>query len=110
LWPVIDDFLIGCQVDGYIEIQQRAGMDLRELKGCFGKQITFFGNLDCSHVLSFGTVDEVKLHVCECLEKGLSNGGHVLCSDNAITESVPVENFLAITETYREFFGLSDRS
>ncbi|MBT9147275.1 MAG: hypothetical protein DDT32_01028 [Syntrophomonadaceae bacterium] len=106
LWPVIDDFLLGCEVDGYIEIDLRAGMELPELKRKFGSKITFFGNLDCANLLSFGTPAQVKEHTKDCLRKGLGNGGHILCCNNAITESVPVANYRAIGEGYREFFGL----
>ncbi|MBM4082945.1 MAG: hypothetical protein FJ278_24775, partial [Planctomycetes bacterium] len=36
LWPVIDDFIVGCEVDGYLEIDLRAGMDLATLKRRLG--------------------------------------------------------------------------
>ena len=106
LWPVIDDFLLGCEVDGYAEIDFHAGMDLRRLKQQFGGRITFYGNLDCGNVLSFGTIDDVKRHTIECIEAGLGGGGHILCVSNAITASVPLENYLAIVAAYREMFGL----
>lgn len=104
LWSVIHDFLIGCEADGYIEIDWRAGMELSDLKRQFGAQVTFFGNLDCANLLSFGTPAEVKAHTRDCLQKGWGQGGHILCCNNAITESVPVRNYLAIGEAYREYF------
>jgi len=107
LWSLIDDFLTGCEVDGYIEIDFFAGMDLGKLKKRFGDSITFFGNLDCGNILSFGSVEKVKEHTRECLEKGWGNGGHILCASNAITASVPLENYLAIYEAYRGFFNLN---
>jgi len=106
LWSVIDDFLLGCEVDGYAEIDFHAGMDLRRLKAAFGDHITFYGNLDCGNVLSFGTVEDVRRHTVECLEAGLGGGGHILCVSNAITASVPLANYLAIQQAYRGFFGL----
>ena len=108
LWSVIEDYLLGCEADGCIEVELRAGMDLALLKQRFGQRITFLGNLDCSHVLSFGTPEDVEAHVRECLEKGWGRGGHILCSNNAITSSVPVENFLAITSAYRRYFDLPE--
>ena len=109
LWPVIEDFLLGCEVDGYLEIDWYAGMDLRRLKEQYGSQIAFYGNLDCGSVLSFGTTDEVREHTLACLEAGLGNGGHILCASNAITASVPLANYLTVIETYRERFGISNR-
>jgi len=106
LWPVIEDFLIGCEVDGYLEIDMQAGMDLAKLKARYGDRIAFYGNLDCGSVLSFSSPEEVKRRTRECLEAGLGNGGHILCASNAITASVPLENYLAVVEAYREFYGL----
>lgn len=51
LWPVIGDFLHGCGVDGYLEIDANARMSLKELKAAYGNSITFFGNMDCGQVL-----------------------------------------------------------
>jgi len=106
LWSLIEDFLTGCEVDGYIEIDFFAGMDLGRLKEQFGKNITFFGNLDCGNILSFGTVEQVKEHTKQCLEKGMGSGGHILCASNAITASIPVKNYLAVYGAYRDFFSL----
>ncbi len=108
LWPVIDDFLIGCGVDAYLEIDLHAGMDLRRLKSEYGNRITFYGNLDCGIELSFGTPEVVRRHTIDCLEagQGTGNGGHILCASNAITASVPLENYLAAVNAYRDFFGL----
>jgi hypothetical protein len=106
LWPVLDDFLDGCEVDGYAEIDLHAGMDLGRLKAHCGDRITFLGNLDCGNVLSFAKPDEVRRHVVECLEAGMGNGGHILTASNAITSSVPLENYVAAVNAYREFFGL----
>jgi len=106
LWTVIDDFLLGCEVDGYLEIDYHAGMDLRRLKAAYGSRVTFLGNLDCGNILSLGTPAEGRSHVIECLEAGWGNGGHVLCASNAITASVPLANYLALVSAYRETFGL----
>jgi len=107
LWPVIDDFLTGCEVDGYLEIDLHAGMDLARLKAAHGGRITFYGNLDCGNTLSFGSPDDVRHHVIGCIDAGMGGGGHILCSSNAITESVPVENYVAVINAHREVFGLT---
>ncbi|MBN1346726.1 MAG: hypothetical protein JXQ73_28810 [Phycisphaerae bacterium] len=106
LWSVIDDFLLGCQVDGYLEIDRFAGMDIGKLKERFGDRITFYGDLDCGNVLSFATPDEIRKDVIRCLDAGMGRGGHILCASNAITASVPLGNYLAVVEAYREAFGL----
>jgi hypothetical protein len=67
---------------------------------------TGLGNLDCGNTLSFGSTEQVRRHVTECLQAGQGNGGHILCASNAITASVPLENYLAAVNAYRDFFGL----
>lgn len=106
LWSVIDDFLVGSGVDGYLEIDLHAGMDLSLLKTQYGKKITFYGNLDCGIELSFGTPEQVRQHTLDCLEAGWGSGGHILCASNAITSSVPPQNYLAVLNAYCEYFDL----
>jgi len=108
LWSLLDDFLYGCEVDGYLEIDLHAGMDLTRLKAAHGDRMTFYGNLDCGNTLTFGTPEEVRRHVQECLEAGQGSGGHILCASNAITASVPLENYCAVVNGYRDFFGLPE--
>ena len=106
LWPVLDDFLFGCEVDGYLEIDLHAGMDLGKLKNISNGRITLYGNLDCGNILSFGSREDVRRHTRACLESGLGDGGHILCASNAITASVPLDNYLTVIHTYRDMFGM----
>jgi len=106
LWSVIDDFLIGCGVDGYMEIDYGAGMDLSKLKNEFGEKITFLGNMDCGNILSFSTPDEIHRITHEILDAGMGKGGHIFSASNAITPSVSLENYMAMINAYREYFSL----
>ncbi|PIY43222.1 MAG: hypothetical protein COZ05_11700 [Armatimonadetes bacterium CG_4_10_14_3_um_filter_59_10] len=106
LWSVLDDFLIGCEVDGYLEIDQSAGMDLRRLKEAYGDRIALYGNIDCGNLLSYGSEDGIRRATIECVEAGMGSGGHIFCVSNAITSSVPVRNYVTMLNAYREVFGL----
>lgn len=106
LWPVIEDFLFGCEVDGYLEIDMHAGMEMADLKARYGDRVTLYGNLDCGNILSFSSPDEVRAHTRACLEAGIGSGGHILCASNAIAASVPLENYLAVVNAHRDMFGL----
>jgi uroporphyrinogen decarboxylase len=110
LWPVIDDFLLGTEVDAYLEIDMYAGMDLGALKQRFGSRITFFGNMDCGNTLTFGSPELIRAQAIACLQAGQGNGGspggHIFCASNAITASVSMENYLAMLNAYRDYFGL----
>lgn len=106
LWPVIDDFLFGCEVDGYLEIDFHAGMDLKKLKNICRGRVTLYGNLDCGNILSFGSPAEIRRHTIACLEAGAGQGGHILCASNAITAGISLTNYLAMVNAYRDMFGL----
>lgn len=105
LWSVLEDFTTGCEIDGYLEIDLHAGMELRPLKEATGGRVTLYGNLDCGNTLSFGTPNIIRQHVIDCLDAG-EGTSHILCASNAITASVPFENYMTVVETYRQYFGL----
>jgi hypothetical protein len=107
LWPVIDDFLLGCEVDAYLEIDLGAGMDLGRLKRLYGGRVTFLGNMDCGRILSFASPEEVERLTLGILEAGWGQGGHIFTASNAITASVPPANYLAMVNAYRRRFGLA---
>ena len=106
LWPVIEDFLIGCEVDAYLEIDMGAGMDLRRLKSLYRDRITLIGNMDCGRILSFSTPGQIREMTQDILEQGWGSGGHIFTASNAITASVPLPNYLAMVNAYRDWFGL----
>jgi hypothetical protein len=105
LWPVIEDFLVTAEVDGFEEMDFAAGMDLARLKRAYPTK-TFIGNIDIRHTLTSGTVEQVRAHTVQCIRDGWGNGGHILMSGNCIHESVKTELFLAHMNAYREYFGL----
>jgi len=106
LWNLIEDFLIGTGVDGYLEIDLHAGMELKPLKNTYGDRITLLGNMDCGNTLSFALPETIRLATVQCLRDGFGNGGHIFTASNAITDSVPVENYFAMANAYRNYFGL----
>jgi hypothetical protein len=106
LWPVIDDFLSGCGVDAYLEIDMGAGMELSRLKAAHGDRITFLGNMDCGRILSFCSPEEIAAVTRRIISEGGGGGGHIFTASNAITASVPPANYLAMVNAYRDCYGI----
>jgi len=81
------------------------GMDPRELKIKFGKQLVFWGGgVDTQKILPFGTPAQVREQVaarCRIFGEG---GGFVFNAIHNIQARTPVENIVAMVETVR---GLS---
>jgi len=82
------------------------GMDARELKQEFGREITFWGGgVDTTGVLSTATPEEVRRDVltrCEILSK---DGGFIFAPIHNILPEVPPENIIAVYEAVNEFNG-----
>ena len=106
LWSVIDDFLYGCGVDAFMEIDRHAGMELKKLIDRFGRDFTFFGDIDCGNTLSFCTPGEIFKDAQRCLDEG-KNGSHIFTPGNAITSGITLENYLAMVNGYRDYYGMN---
>lgn len=101
--PIIDD-LIEIGVDALNPVQISAdGMEPSYLKKTFGDRITFWGGgIDTQKVLSFGSPDDVRREVRKNIELFRDGGGYVFAPVHNIMPGVPVDNILAMYETYRE--------
>jgi hypothetical protein len=97
LWPVADDLFGRSGIDGYYEIDRRAGMDLRQLHDRF-PGLTTIGNIS-SHTLHLGTSDDVRREVEDAAEEGKRFGRTVVGVSNYIVPGTPVENVVTMIET-----------
>lgn len=100
LWSVADGLFGESGVDGYYEIDRRAGMDLRRLHDRFPK-LTTVGNVS-SHTVHLGTKDEVVREAEEAIAEGKRHGRTVVGLSNAFVPGTPAENVTALLETIRE--------
>jgi uroporphyrinogen-III decarboxylase len=64
--------------------------------------------MDCGNALSFEQPGGIKKLTREILEAGWGQGGHIFTASNAITASVPLQNYLAMVNAYREYFQLTE--
>ncbi|MEN8200951.1 MAG: uroporphyrinogen decarboxylase family protein [Bacteroidota bacterium] len=82
------------------------GMDARELKEEYGREITFWGGgVDTSSVLPTGTPEEVREDVLERCEILSRDGGFIFAPIHNILPEVPPENIIAAYEAVKEFNG-----
>lgn len=81
-----------------------AGMDTKELKRRFGKEITFWGGgVDTQEVLPHGTPQQVRDEVKRRIDDLAPGGGFVFATVHNIQADVPPENIMAMWETLQEF-------
>ncbi len=101
---LIPDFIeIG--IDSLHPVQvSAAGMDTKQLKKEFGRDLTFWGGgVDTQHVLSRGTTEEVRDEVRRRIEDLAPGGGFIFAAVHNIQSDVPPENIMAMWETFNEY-------
>ncbi len=73
------------------------GMELLDLKANFGDKICFHGGVENQRILPFGTTDEVRAEVRNCIDCLGSDGtGYVLAPCHNIQGNTPLENIIAL--------------
>ena len=102
LMDILDD-MIDAGINGLNPIEPLAGMDIGYLKRRYGDRLILVGNVDCSQLLPFGTVEDVRQAVKECLRAAGEGGGLFIGSSSEIVPSTPVENIFAFYEACREY-------
>jgi uroporphyrinogen decarboxylase len=102
--PFMDDLIeIGIDAINPVQISAK-GMVSQELKKEFGDRITFWGGgVDTQKVLQFGTTQDVIAQVKENIGYFKENGGYVFAQVHNIMPGVPIDNIIAMYETYREY-------
>ncbi len=101
LWLVADDLFGASGVDGYFEIDRRAGMDLGQLRRRF-PDLTLVGNI-ASYTLHQLTKDDVVAETLSCLEEAHRSGSIIVGCSNYILPSTPLENVMAMIETIQKY-------
>ncbi|MGE5602232.1 MAG: uroporphyrinogen decarboxylase family protein [Nitrososphaerales archaeon] len=95
---LIPDFVeIGIDVLNPVQVSS-AGMDTAELKALYGDRLCFWGAIDTSRVLPYGSPEDVRAEVARRIRDLAAGGGYVLAAVHNIQEDVPPENILAMTD------------
>jgi len=102
--PLIAD-LIESGIDILNPVQVSAvGMDTRELKKRFGKDLTFYGGgVDTQEVLPHGTPTQVRDEVRRRIEDLAPGGGFIFNTVHNIQADVPPANIMAMWEALQEY-------
>lgn len=97
------DMIIEAGVDLIQPLEPAAGMDIIEVAEKWGGKICLVGNIDVSHLLPFGTREDVIKSVKRAISAAAPGGGYILGSGHMINDACKPENFLAMVETGKKF-------
>jgi len=102
IWAIFD-LIVETGVDGVHPIDPLAGMDLGEAKAKYGDKVCLMGNVDCGNLLSWGTKEEVRQAVKECIRKAGKGGGYICMSSNSIHGAVSPDNYVEMVKAIKEY-------
>lgn len=100
--PIID-MILDTGIHGLHPIDPLGGMDLGKVKEEYGYRVCLMGNVDCSYVLTLGTLEEVREDVKRCIRQAAQGGGFICMSSNSIHSAVKPENYGAMVRAIREY-------
>jgi uroporphyrinogen decarboxylase len=96
--------IIECKLDILQSLQPEAAkMDPQDLKREFGDRLCFHGGISIQKILPLGSGEEVRRHVKTVLEAMSPGGGYIAGTSHNIQVDTPLDNLLALFESYREF-------
>ena len=103
VYQAIDD-IIDAGYDCLNPVQIAAyNMEPERLKKEFGDRITFWGGgINTQYTLPNGTIEEVKDETKRIMDTFAPGGGFVFSPVHNIQDDVPVENFIAMWETFQD--------
>jgi len=88
--------IVSTGIDGLNPIEPVAGMDLTTVKRLVGAKVCLLGNIDCGHLLSHGTPEQVEKAVIQAIQDAGEGGGYIITSSNSIHSSVDPANYTAM--------------
>jgi hypothetical protein len=100
LWPVAEDLFGNSGVEGFYEIDRRAGMDLSRLRDEY-PHLVLLGGI-ASETLHLGTRQEVVEETLSALEVAKERGQVIVGCSNQVVSQTPLENFEAMMATLHE--------
>lgn len=104
IMPILD-MIVGTGIDALNPLEPRAGMDIGLIKQRYGDRIALVGNIDCGHLLSEASPDDVRCVTRKTIRIAAPGGRYCLSSSNRIHSSVKPENLMAVVETLRQYGG-----
>jgi len=102
IWAIFD-IIVETGADGVHPIDPVAGMDIGEAKEKYGDKVCIMGNVDCGRLLSWGSKEEVREAVRDCIRKAGKGGGYICMSGNSIHGAVNPDNYAEMIRAIREY-------
>lgn len=92
-------------INSHLVFQTSAkGMEPERIAKDFGGEIVFYGGIDCQHLLTWGTPDDVRAEVRRNREAFRDCGGYIVSNSHHCISNIKPENMMAMFEEAREVY------
>ncbi len=88
--PIMDD-IVATGIHAFHPMERKSGMDLGRMKQGYGDRITLIGNLEASHLMTYGALSEIAEQLEQCFDIGAPGGGYIFASDHSIHPGISAE-------------------
>lgn len=100
LMPIIDQ-IVGCKPHALHSIDPMAGMDIREIKRLYGKDMCLIGNVHCAY-METGTPEQIRESAEYALTYGKPGGGFIFSTSNIVFRGMPLESYYLIHSIWKQ--------
>ncbi|MFP4384782.1 MAG: uroporphyrinogen decarboxylase family protein [Spirochaetia bacterium] len=90
------------EIDGLNNLQEKAGMDIGEVKKQYGNKWTLIGNVDATDVMTSEHPEKIEEAVDSLLRRAASGGGLIAATDHSFHKGIPLENVFRFIEYVRK--------
>jgi uroporphyrinogen decarboxylase len=97
----IFDDLIDCGVQVINPLEAKSGLDVRQLKKRYGKELSFFGNIDVMAMAESRVTIQTEIH--QKLSAAKAGGGYIYHSDHSVPPEVSWNRYCRIMEWVRQY-------
>jgi hypothetical protein len=94
IMDIVDD-LVAAGIDGLNPLEKAAGMDIFALRRRY-PELILVGGVDVTHLLPFGTPDEVRRETRRIIQEVGADGRLLIGSSTELGDDVPLANYLAL--------------
>jgi hypothetical protein len=100
LMEVFDD-IIDCRLSALHSIQKVGKMDMKIIKEKAKNKVCLIGNVS-SNILQNGTIEQMEEETVRSIKELSPGGGYIFSADNSIFRGVPLKNYEAMINKWRE--------
>jgi uroporphyrinogen decarboxylase len=99
IMPIVDQ-LVQCNPHALHSLDPQAGVDIAEIKRCYGDRVCLIGNVNCGR-LDTGTDEEVIASARYALQNGMPGGGYIFSTSNCIYTGMRLARYELMLDVWR---------